>query len=334
MKKMKRRLLILPLMALVAFALAGCDQVGDVLPLPVGPPKLEVTPNNGPFVPSDLDANEQALLVAKQSLSTGEGTKYFGQLNAVNSLLERLGEEMPPGPGVPMAPPRAALEGRLSAQRALDLSRPAPVTIIGDINATVDGITFTGESSINEERNLVTAQIQGVSADGTNLNIEQTYSRNPDDFTYSIQVSGVLAENGVKMSYEIVSNYDSDGNGASTLDFKILDSTDKTGYNAQLIITENGLSVLGAEAVTRTDGFWTIANFNVSLDNAGRVTAGVFELEASNDYTGSFILRVDGSADGAVKNADGNVIANLSVNPLGDTTITYADGTGQNIIVL
>lgn len=255
MKVKWRKLLSLPLVIFIAYVFAGCEQAQDILKPPVKLPELSVSPNNGRFIPAGLDVNGQALLVAQQSLSTGEGTEYFSKLDALNSLLERLGEGKPPGRGIPAAPPRMPITGKLSAQRAIELSRLSPVTIIGNINQTVDGITFTGKSSTNKE-NLVTAQLQGVSTDGTNIDINQKYSNNPDDFTYHIDVSGTLVKDGFKMSYKITTDYDSDGNGGSAFGFKVLNGTDKTAYDMQLVLSDNGRALLCAEAVTRADGFW------------------------------------------------------------------------------
>jgi len=130
MKIARHILFVLFLASILAFQQDGCFMPLEPVSPPVEqPPELSVSPNNGSFTPAGLDVNQQALLAIQQSLSAGEGTEYFSKLDALNSLLERLGEEKPPGRPLPAAPPRMPLRGKLSAQRALELSRLAPAPI-------------------------------------------------------------------------------------------------------------------------------------------------------------------------------------------------------------
>ncbi|MEK9137904.1 MAG: hypothetical protein AAB393_12335, partial [Bacteroidota bacterium] len=227
---------------------------------------------------------------------------------------------------------RPGLQGRLSPQRALELSRLTPITPLGEIRTSVDTIQFTGSAQLDAATQRVKATLDANSTAGTQLKISQTYSRNPADFTYQLTVAGTLVYQGETLKYDITAGYDREGNG--TAEVRIVKDGSSLAYHAKLLV-QNRLTVEGAEAVTRADGFWTVTGFNVALkDPDGSIQKGDFTLKASNGYTGQFNLKADGTSTGSITDASKQVIARLGVSPMGALLVNYADGSAPSIIRL
>jgi len=116
------------------------------------------------------------MLVAQQGLTAGDGTMYLRTLKSLERLIARVGERVPPG-GVLAAPPRVGLQGRLSPQRALELSRLTPITQLGAIQTSVDTIQFTGSAQLDEATQQVKATLDANSTAGTRLKWKRTFHR-------------------------------------------------------------------------------------------------------------------------------------------------------------
>ena len=322
---------------LLVLMLGGCDQVVDILnppgPQPPGPQPVDLTvkPNGGPYIPPGMSANDQALLIAQQALSAGGSTGYVQTLKALNDLLAQVGESKPPA-GFMAAPPRLGLQGRLAPERVLELSRMAPVTMLGEIQTSVEGVEFTGSAQWDTTTELVEAELAAASPEGTQLNIHQIYSRNPADFTYYLMVTGTLVYRDRTLEYDITTDYDSQGNGSAEI--RITEVGSSLGYHAKFVV-EDGLSIAGAEAVTQADGFWTVSHFTGEMKTPeGGLQTALLTYEASNGYMGDFTLEADGSGTGRIIDASDQVVALLEVSPLGDLLIRYTDGSPASAIRL
>jgi len=282
---------------------------------------FEVSPNGDNNL-AGVPVKDQARAVAAQSLAVGDGTLSDHQLLAAYAVLEKLGESVPPGGGLSS---RLRVGGFLSLARLVRLSQPSRLRARAAVDATVDGIHFTGSST--QSGSLVTVNVTGT-AEGTNLTIRDTYSTDPDNFTRQLSLTGTLKVDGVSLSYLVNVNLNAQGHGSGIFDVRG-SGTDQRGYSASL--TLNGPSWAGREAVTRSDGFWTMTDFSAVFDGLGALESGDFSFRASNDYTGAFALHQDGTGSGQVMDSQGTKVADLSVNAEGDLVIAYVSG-GSDVI--